>query len=68
MKAAVFQPRIIQQPSKWLQPNRPFADMLMPVQLRSARRLGIVAMPYMDILQADRADPVRSEFSSCRPR
>jgi hypothetical protein len=46
----MFEPRIIQQPSKWFQADRSFANMLMTVQLRSPGCLGIIAMPYVDIL------------------
>ena len=35
-------------------PIDPFADVLMAVELRSAHRLGVVAMPDIHMLQADR--------------
>jgi hypothetical protein len=49
------QPRIVQQSPKCLQPDASLPDVLMPVQLRSARGLGVVAMPDVNILQADGA-------------
>ncbi len=49
------QPRIIQQAAKRLQPDASLPDVLMPVELRSARGLGIIAMPDVNILQANGA-------------
>ncbi len=44
--------RIVQQPAKRLQPNGSLPDMLMPVQLRSAGRLGVIAVPHTHVLEA----------------
>jgi len=49
----MYEPRIIQQPPKRLNSNRAFAYVLVPVQLRSARGLCVIAMPHPDILQTD---------------
>jgi hypothetical protein len=38
-KRAVRKFRLVQQTPKWLAANLPFADVLMPVELRSTRRL-----------------------------
>ena len=45
---------IVQQTPERLGPDRTFTDMLMPVQLRPARRLGVVAVPHLDSLKPDR--------------
>ena len=44
--------RIIQQHAKALVANRSLPDVLMPVKLRAARSLGIVAVPHFHALQA----------------
>src|SRR5260370_11678679 len=44
--------RIIQQPAKWLEADLPLADVLMAIELRSARGFGVVAVPDGDVLQA----------------
>ncbi len=53
MKAAVRKALVIQQPPKRLDPNRSLPDVLMPVELRPARRLGVVAVPNTDRVQPD---------------
>src|SRR5271156_4621214 len=47
-------PLIMQQPPKHLCPNRPFPDMLMPVQLRPHRRLRIIAVPHLHRIEPPR--------------
>ena len=52
MKAAVRSPRIVQQPAEGLQTDASLPDMLVPVELRAACGLGVVAVPDVNVLQA----------------
>jgi hypothetical protein len=45
------QPRIVQQSTERLQPYVSLANMLMPIELRSARGFSVITMPDRDILQ-----------------
>src|SRR5271167_2185615 len=47
--------RVIQQTPEWLQPDGSLPDVLMAVELRATRCLGIVAVPDKYVLQANRA-------------
>ena len=45
--------QIVQQNAKWFDANRSLPDVLMAVELRSSRRLGIVAMNNLHIVQSN---------------
>ncbi len=47
------QPKIVEQNSKCLFADSSLPDLLMAVELRTARRFGVVAVPYLDAIQAD---------------
>jgi len=52
-ESGVRQSRIVQQAAEWLQANASFSDMLMPIELRSPGGFGVIAMPDVNVLQAD---------------
>jgi hypothetical protein len=52
-ESGVSEARVIQQHSKRLDPDGSFADLLMPVKLRTARCSGIIAVPDFNPAQAD---------------
>src|SRR5437016_6049490 len=45
-KRSVFESRIVQQAPEWLRPDCSLPDVLVAVELRSARCLGIVTVEY----------------------
>src|SRR5215472_11168297 len=49
----VSQTEIIQQHAERFLPNHSLPDMFVPIQLRSTRRLGVIAMPDLDAAQSD---------------
>ena len=63
----IRKPRIVQQPPKRLNADISLPDVFVPVELRSARRLGIVAVPHPHCIHAKRnislRDRVRIAFS-----
>src|SRR5579862_2099045 len=52
-EGGVLGPRIVEQPAKDLSANLPFSHVLVAVELGAAIALGIVAVPHVDVLQAD---------------
>jgi len=49
----VGQSRIIQQTFEWSKTDTSLPDVLVSVELRAAGGFGIIAMPYMNVVQAD---------------
>src|SRR5689334_23036622 len=47
-------PRIVHQPTEWLETDTSLPDVLMTIELRSACGFGVVTVPDVDVLETDR--------------
>jgi hypothetical protein len=46
--------QIVEQDPKWFPANASFSNLLMAVEFRTARRLGVIAMNHLHVIQPDR--------------